>query len=130
MYLLDSDWIIQVLVRQGIAQQELRRLAGSPVYISIVSAGEIFERAFVHANPVEHLSQFRLFLSSYRILGITTAIMELFAEQRALLRRRGQLIPDFDLLIAATALQYDLTLLTFNRRHFERIPELRLYQPG
>jgi predicted nucleic acid-binding protein len=37
------------------------------------------------------------------------------------------LIEDFDLVIAATALHYDLTLLTFNRRHFERIPDLRLY---
>jgi predicted nucleic acid-binding protein len=56
--------------------------------------------------------------------------MEHFAETRALLRRRGELIADFDLLIAATALHHDLTLLTFNLRHFERIPELRLYQPS
>ncbi len=56
--------------------------------------------------------------------------MERFAELRAYLRRRGQLIPDFDLLIGATALQHNLTLLTFNRRDFERIPHLALYQPG
>jgi predicted nucleic acid-binding protein len=52
-----------------------------------------------------------------------------FAEVRSFLRRRGQLIPDFDLLIAATALHHDLTLLTFNRRHFLRVPDLKLYQP-
>ena len=37
------------------------------------------------------------------------------------------MIENVDLLIAATALVHDLTLLTFNRRHFERIPDLRLY---
>ena len=36
------------------------------------------------------------------------------------------MIGDMDLLIAATALQHDLTLLTNNRNHFERIEVLRL----
>jgi tRNA(fMet)-specific endonuclease VapC len=31
-----------------------------------------------------------------------------------------------DLLIAATALQYDVTLLSNNRRHFDRIDGLRI----
>jgi predicted nucleic acid-binding protein len=31
-----------------------------------------------------------------------------------------------DLLIAATALVYDLTLVTHNTRHFQGIPDLRL----
>jgi tRNA(fMet)-specific endonuclease VapC len=31
-----------------------------------------------------------------------------------------------DLIIAATALQYNLTLLTNNRRHFDRIENLRI----
>lgn len=55
--------------------------------------------------------------------------MERFAETRASLRGRGQLIPDFDMLIASTALHHDLTILTFNLRHFQRIPDLEIYQP-
>jgi tRNA(fMet)-specific endonuclease VapC len=61
------------------------------------------------------------------VLPLTDAIMELFAEMRAFLRRRGQLIADFDLIAAITALHHNLTLLTYNRRHFKRIPDLRLY---
>lgn len=38
----------------------------------------------------------------------------------------GNLIPDLDLLIASTALEHALVLLTRNRRHFQRIPQLRL----
>jgi predicted nucleic acid-binding protein len=49
------------------------------------------------------------------------------AEIRAYLRRQGQLIEDFDILIAATALHHDLTLLTFNVRHFQRVPDLQIY---
>ncbi len=41
-------------------------------------------------------------------------------------RAAGMMIGDFDLLMGATALQYDLTLLSNNRQHFERIEGLRL----
>jgi tRNA(fMet)-specific endonuclease VapC len=45
------------------------------------------------------------------------------------LKRRGLTIGDFDILIAATALHHDLTLVTRNRRHVSRIPDLQLYSP-
>ena len=38
----------------------------------------------------------------------------------------GLMIGDCDLLIGATALRHNLTLLTNNRRHFERIEGLRM----
>jgi tRNA(fMet)-specific endonuclease VapC len=52
--------------------------------------------------------------------------MERFGHTRSQLRRAGRLIPDLDLLIAATAVHHDLTLMTPNLRHFARIPELRI----
>jgi tRNA(fMet)-specific endonuclease VapC len=130
MYLLDSDWVIQALAGRQPAAGTMARLTDSRVYVSYVTVGEIYERAFASANPQAHLVSFRHFLSSYRLLGINDPIMERFAEARALLRKRGQSIADFDLLIAATALHHDLTLLTFNVRHFDRIPDLKLYPPS
>jgi tRNA(fMet)-specific endonuclease VapC len=53
--------------------------------------------------------------------------MKRFGQIRGQLRQTGQLISDFDILIAATALHYDLTLLTHNTRHFSRIPTLKLF---
>lgn len=43
-----------------------------------------------------------------------------------MLRKNRVLIPDFDILIAATALEHTLTLLSNNHKHFARIPGLRL----
>lgn len=40
----------------------------------------------------------------------------------------GILIPDTDLLIAATAIYHNLALVTGNIRHFNRIPNLNIYQ--
>ncbi len=128
MYLLDTDWIIQAMGNRQPAVQTLRRLAGSRIFVSYITFGEIYEGSFDSVNPDAHLVIFRQFLSAYHILTLSDPIMERFAELRASLRRRGQLISDFDLLIGATALHYGLTLLTFNRRDFARIPDLKLYQ--
>ena len=64
------------------------------------------------------------------LLGWNDGIAARFAEVRADLRRRGERLPDFDLVIAATALHHGLTVLTFNRRHFGRIPDPKLYSPA
>jgi predicted nucleic acid-binding protein len=94
-----------------------------------VTVGEIYEGAFNSPNPGARLDTFRRFLAHYRILNLNDPIMERFAEIRAFLRRHGQIISDFDIIIGATALHYDLTVLTFNLRHLQRIPNLRVYQP-
>jgi predicted nucleic acid-binding protein len=73
------------------------------------------------------LASLREFLGLFPVLDLSDPIMERFARIRYELRSRGNLIPDFDLIVAATALELDLTVLTFNVRHFERISELALY---
>jgi predicted nucleic acid-binding protein len=37
------------------------------------------------------------------------------------------MISDFDILLGATALHYDFIVLTYNKEHFERIPDLKIY---
>ena len=42
------------------------------------------------------------------------------------MRAAGNLIGDLDILIGFTALRHGLTLLTNNRRHFERLQGLNI----
>lgn len=98
--------------------------------MSWVTGAEIYEGAFGMADPQAHLERFREFLQPFALLDINDDIAERFAQIRFDLRRRGQIISDFDIVLAATALHHHLTVLTFNRRHFERIPEVRIYQPS
>ena len=44
------------------------------------------------------------------------------------LRRTGKHLPDPDVLVAATAIRYDVPLYTLDKG-FDRIPDLKLYQP-
>ncbi len=129
-YLVDSDWIIDALAGVAVARTPLERLSQDGLAVSIVSFGEIYEGAYLFPNPETHLQTFRRFLAGFTVLGLTEATMAIFARTRAQLRQQGNLIPDLDLLIAATALHHDLALMTRNLRHFQRIPNLKLYQPS
>ena len=126
-YLLDTNWIIHVLAGQKETATYHKNLNLGRVAVSYITLGEIYEVAFNYANPHAHLVSFRQFLAPFKLLNVNDLIMERFGEIRSFLRRRGEIISDFDILIAATALHYDLTLLTYNARHFKRIPHLRLY---
>lgn len=44
-----------------------------------------------------------------------------YAEERVRLQKAGVLIPDFDLLIGATAVTNDLRMVTNNEKHLSRI---------
>jgi tRNA(fMet)-specific endonuclease VapC len=126
-YLLDSDWIINYLAGNTDAKETLLRIDPDDIGISLVTVAEVYESAYNFANPEAHLEKFRDFHNSFHLLDLNLPIIETFAEVRAHLRRRGELIADFDILLGATALHYDLTLLTYNTRHFARIPHLKMY---
>ncbi len=96
--------------------------------VSAITVGEVLEGAYLDMDVEAALARYRRHLEGFAVLDVTGAVVEVFAQIRASLRRQGNLIPDMDLLIAATALAFDLTLLTRNRRHFTRVPGLRLYQ--
>ena len=126
-YLLDSDWVISAVSGNQRVIQTLDRLSPELLTVSWITLSEVYEGGYDSVNPEAKLEAYRDFLLSFRRLPMNDAIADQFGMLRADLRRRGNLIPDFDLMQAALALHYDLTLLTFNRRHFQRITDLRIY---
>jgi predicted nucleic acid-binding protein len=62
----------------------------------------------------------------YEMLGTDSeAVLDKASEIYANLKRRGRLLPDADILIAAVAMTYNLTLVTADS-HFDRIEDLKV----
>ena len=121
-YLLDTDWIVDVLNGQEAAIQLVLELA---------PAGELYEGAVFAYDPQPAIAGLCSFLKEKEILQLTQPIMERFALIRGSLPRQiRQQIGDLDILIAATCLEHNLTLLTRNLKDFHQIPNLKLYQPN
>jgi tRNA(fMet)-specific endonuclease VapC len=125
-YLVDSDWVADYLKGRPVAGQLLDALFPDGLVISIVTYAEVFEGIYFGRDPSHYEGVFQRFLRGVQVLGVNRRVVQRYARFSGELRSQGLLIPPADLFIAATALQHRLILVTRNRQHFERIPDLRL----
>ncbi len=129
-YLVDSDWVADYLKGRQHAVQLLDSLFPDGMVISIITFAEIYEGIYYGSDPKRNEETFARFLRGVDVLGINRPVARRFAVVRGALREAGQLIPQPDIFIAATALHYDLSLVTRNLSDFQRIPDLRLHGAG
>ena len=125
-YLVDTDWAINHLNGQQRTRQRLEELAAMGLAFSAVSLAEVYEGIYYSRDPEGNEQALAEFLQDVTILVIDEETSRLFGKERGRLRAEGKRVSDFDLMIGVTALQYDLTLLTNNRRHFEEIGGLQI----
>lgn len=92
---------------------------------SILTRYEIL-RGLKVKNAKAQLARFENLCRKNEILPITDDIVVKAADLWAYLRRKGRLIEEMDLFIAATALHHGLSLATGNVGHFSRIPGLTI----
>jgi len=126
-YLVDSDWMADYLKGRSLAVQLLNGLAAQGLAVSIVTYAEVLEGVYYGDNPRVYEEVLQRFLRATPVLGVTRRVAQRYARISGELRARGLLIPPPDLFIAATALEHRRILVTRNRRHFERIPNLQLH---
>ena len=115
-FLIDTDWVIHFLNGKPGVVDNVQRLEPEGIGISIVSLAEVYEVIFTSRHHEPDEQHFRNFLTGVTVVNLDEEVTRVFARARGRLRRSGKLIADFDLLIGATALRYNLTLLSNNRR--------------
>lgn len=123
-YLLDTDWMADYLGGKPLAMRLLASLAEEPISISIITFGEVYEGVYYGRNQANIEERFREILQWIDVLPLELSTMREYARISGRLRRVGMRLDSMDLLIAATALEHNLTLVTRNVRHFDRVPEL------
>jgi predicted nucleic acid-binding protein len=92
----------------------------------MISLAELYEGVYYSRNQANDEAALRDFVRTVSVLGIDEEVTRIFGRERGRLRSLGKTVGDLDLLIGATAIQHDLTLLTNNRRHFELLERLRI----
>ncbi len=97
--------------------------------MSVISYGEVLEGVLYSRERLANIQKWRAFVAGFDVLDVTLAVAEVWAEVRGALRARGNTIADNDLIIAATAIRFGMTLVSRNLRHFARVPGLDLLVP-
>ncbi|MDO8689864.1 MAG: type II toxin-antitoxin system VapC family toxin [Dehalococcoidia bacterium] len=129
-YLIDSDWVIDHLAGHPEATRLLTELAQGGIAISIVTYMEAFQGTEREADPEGSQARLDMFLEAAPVIPFSPEVARRCARLREALRRDKKRVRSraLDLLVAATALEYDLTLVTRNLDGYSDIPDLKLHK--
>lgn len=126
-YLLDTNIIIFWLKGRYNINEKVKRAGAENCFISEVTVAELW--CGVESSPPEVLEEKRqrleFFLLHIQIIPFSAAI-DVYAKEKVRLRTAGEIIPDFDLLIGATAVQQGLIMVSNNSKHLARIEGIQL----
>ena len=125
-YLIDTDIIIFALRKDKSVLIKFGENKNIPISISMITYAELIFGAKRSQNEQQNMIKVRHIRELYPIEDLNEGVMEVFADIKAKMFNNGIRIEDMDLLIAATAIYNDLTLVTNNVKHFEKIPYLKL----
>ncbi len=129
-YLVDSDWVADFLAGRSAAIQLIQTLLPSGVSICAISYMEVVEGVRGSRNRSALAQGFHVFLQGVPVVEFSQEIAERAADIRLDLRGRKRQVNErpLDILVAATAMEHGLTLVTRNTRDYVDIGGLQLYQ--
>jgi len=118
-YLADTSVLVDLLRRGEVAS--IPKDAG--VVICATVLGELYYGALVSARPQEQVARLEQFFSKYKTLQTSLEVIQSYAYIKCQLKRKGKMIPENDLWIAAFAKAHALPLLTSDL-HFQSVEEM------
>jgi predicted nucleic acid-binding protein len=99
------------------------------VAVSVMTLAELKHGVRRADSPLRSMVRQRFLdevIATFTPLPISESIAIRSGELEAELELRGEKLDIADILIAATAIEYDLEIVTRNINHFKRIPGLRI----
>jgi tRNA(fMet)-specific endonuclease VapC len=122
MTIADTDVLIDYLAGKGEADAVERLLHSGALRTTVISRFELLSGA----KNAKQLAGLARLLAAVPSLELDDAAADAASEIRRSLERSGKAIGMADSLIACIVVSNRGTLLTRNRRHFERVPGIRL----
>lgn len=128
-YFLDTSIVIDYLRGNKKTSQFISHLKAS-LFINYIVIAELSEGIYRVKDPKSMESGIDAFINGVDgVLPISYNVSKLFGKIRADLREKGQMVEDFDILIASSCIENNLPIITLNRKHFDRIVGLEVLTP-
>ena len=130
-YLLDADSAIDHLFRHIDIPVAIPDLTPRDLGLVATTLMELYTGVYSARNPAVAERQLKHFLRNITLIPVNQRVIHGTAALRAELRERDLPIAHraFDLVAAATAREYALTVITSNTKHFQDIPGLTTFDP-
>lgn len=122
-YLLDTDTCIAFLKGKYNLLEKVEKAGYENCFVSEITIGELLYGAYYSDRVEKHLKEAEKTRQLFEVIPINEAL-DFFAKEKARLRREGNLIHDFDLLIGSTSVHFNMIMVTGNEKHLGRISGL------
>lgn len=123
-YLLDTNIVIYVLKRRPKEVLEIFNTNASRMAVSSITLSELIYGAEKSPNVDKNLEAIEEFVSHLDVLPYDAKASQHYGQIKAALEKRGEIIGENDIHIAAHAISQGLILVTNNLREFKRVPNL------
>jgi tRNA(fMet)-specific endonuclease VapC len=124
-YLLDTNICIYFLKGLFNLDKEIENVGLSNRFVSEITIAELKFGAENSENQEKNRKTVDQFVSKFTIIPIFNSL-DVYAKEKSRLRKKGLPLDDFDLLIGATAISNNLTLVTRNVSDFERLKGIEI----
>lgn len=124
-YLLDTNICIYYMKGLFDLDKKINKIGSENCYISEITLAEL--KFGVENSERKSKNKFALdiFLNGITIIPIYNSL-DFYASEKARLRKKGNTVDDFDLLIGASAVSNDMILVTNNIKHFKHIKKIEI----
>lgn len=122
-YLLDTSICVYLFRGNRDVMQKLNEFGLEQCYISDVVLAELRYGAYSSNYVEDNLRMIDEFIKEVRVLPFADSI-DVYAKEKTRLKKAGNPIEDFDLLIGCAAKAAGLTMVTHNTKHFNHIEGL------
>lgn len=129
LVLIDTDIASFILKGSSFIDPYLPLLNEQELALSFMSVAELSQWAITCNWGERRLQQLEQHLSNYTIIPVDQPLCRKWAQVRSSRQAIGRPLSAQDAWVAATALRYDLPLVTHNIKDFQDIPNLQLLLP-
>ena len=125
-YLLDTNICIYLINGNETLKKKIKEIGVFSLSISNATLAELYFGAYNSQKVDANLQRINEFKKNLIVYSDNNASAKAFGRFKSKLRSEGNIIEDFDILIASVAFVNNCTLVTNNPNHFERIDELNV----
>jgi tRNA(fMet)-specific endonuclease VapC len=119
-YLLDTNICAYFLNGKYSLEEKINEVGFKNCLVSEITIAELKYGVEKNTYKEKNREILEMFQSKFGILPIFPAL-DIYAKEKSRLKTKGKILDDFDLLIGATAIFNDLTLVTKNVSDFDRL---------
>lgn len=131
-YLIDTDWMVDRLDDVPEAAALLDTLSSEGIAVSIITYLELYQGVLRSEDRPASERHMDALLDGIPLLPLSRSVARRCAAVRHGLKLTGKRVNSraLDLIIAATAIEHGLTLVTRNFPDYTDIPDLQIYRPS